>query len=276
MRKLIASAFLISFVPLGLFAARLVLRDGTVVYGDFVSGSPQQIIFRDDRGAQQRFDIRQVETLDFNAESRSANPYTPDRYNQLEDRNSASRVAPYGSSGAYAVLPAGTEIAVRTLETINAQGATPGTVYWASIDRDVIDPSGRVVIPRGADAEMVVRSVNRGRALSGGELALDLQSVWVNKHRYMVSTTDVERQNANGIGANRRTGEYVGGGAVLGTLLGALAGGGKGAAIGAVAGAVGGGAAQVLTRGNEIRVPSETQLTFRLDQPLQLNESREY
>jgi len=62
----------------------------------------------------------------------------------------------------------------------------------------------------------------------------------------------------------------VGGGALLGTLLGAIAGGGKGAAIGLLAGAAAGGTAQVLTKGREVRVPAETVLTFRLDQPLNL------
>jgi hypothetical protein len=62
----------------------------------------------------------------------------------------------------------------------------------------------------------------------------------------------------------------VGGGAVLGTLIGAIAGGGKGAAIGAAVGAAGGATAQVLTRGEEIRVPAESVLTFRLDQPWRL------
>jgi outer membrane lipoprotein SlyB len=66
----------------------------------------------------------------------------------------------------------------------------------------------------------------------------------------------------------------VGGGAVLGTLLGALAGGGKGAAIGAVAGAAAGGSVQVLTKGREIRVPAETVLNFRLEEPLHLHEAR--
>ncbi|HEY7615381.1 MAG TPA: hypothetical protein VH744_01145, partial [Terriglobales bacterium] len=67
-----------------------------------------------------------------------------------------------------------------------------------------------------------------------------------------------------------RTAEMVGGGAALGTLLGAVAGGGKGAVIGAIAGAAAGGTAQVLTKGKEIKVPAESTLQFRLDQPLSL------
>jgi outer membrane lipoprotein SlyB len=62
----------------------------------------------------------------------------------------------------------------------------------------------------------------------------------------------------------------LGGGAALGGLLGAIAGGGKGAVIGAITGAAAGGAVQVLTKGKEVRVPAETILTFKLDQPVRL------
>jgi len=232
-----------------------------------VSGSVRQIVFQDTRGIQRRFDISQIETLDFTATTTNAHPY------RGEVVNSATRGEAYRYENAYAVLPAGSEIVVRTEDSINSQTAVPGQTYGAIIDRDVFDESGRVAIPRGSQAEMVMRSVNPGGTVAGGELVLDLQSVWVNGQRYLASTTDVERRRTEGIGANERTGEYVGGGAVLGTLLGAIAGGGKGAAIGALAGAAGGGAAQVLTTGKEIRVPAETQLMFRLDRPLQLNQT---
>ena len=62
----------------------------------------------------------------------------------------------------------------------------------------------------------------------------------------------------------------IGGGAVLGTVIGAAAGGGAGAAAGAALGAAAGAAAQILTQGDEIRVPAESLLDFRLDEPLRL------
>jgi hypothetical protein len=82
----------------------------------------------------------------------------------------------------------------------------------------------------------------------------------------------MEQQEADreGLGKNRRTAEMVGGGALLGTVIGAIAGGGSGAAVGAAVGAAGGAAAQVLTRGEEVRIPAESVLTFRLEQPIQL------
>ena len=74
----------------------------------------------------------------------------------------------------------------------------------------------------------------------------------------------------SGIGANKKTGEYVGGGALLGAIIGAVAGGGKGAAIGAGVGAAAGAGGVILTKGSQVKVPVETVLNFKLDQDLQL------
>jgi hypothetical protein len=59
----------------------------------------------------------------------------------------------------------------------------------------------------------------------------------------------------------------VGIGAVAGTVIGAIAGGGRGAAIGAGVGAGAGAAVQVITKGEQVHVPSETLLNFRIAQP---------
>jgi hypothetical protein len=261
MRKFAMMAILAVF-PLCLSAARLTLRDGTVVYGRFISGSAQDVVFQDDNGVRRRFDLNQVRTLDFDTVSSSANgPY---------DNNTANREDQRYTND-WAVIPAGTQVSVRTDAGIDARTSDEaGRTYPATISQDVIGQDGNVLIPHGSRAELVVRQVNQGGTLGSGNLALDLQSVEVNGQRYMVNTASVEARGQGGIGANKRTGEYVGGGAALGTLLGALAGGGKGAAIGAIAGAATGGGVQVLTKGKEIRVPPETVLNFRLDQPLHL------
>jgi hypothetical protein len=171
-------------------------------------------------------------------------------------------------------VPAGASISVRTAENINSQTAVEGRTYPASIEQDVMDAAGNVVVPRGSEAALVIRQVNEGGTLSNGNFVLDLDSIRVNGRRYVVNTVDMNAKDPNGIGKNKRTAEMVGGGAVLGTLLGAIAGGGKGAAIGAIAGAAAGGGVQVLTKGHEIRVPAETVLNFRLEQPLALREAR--
>src|SRR5207237_7371472 len=99
---------------------------------------------------------------------------------------------------------------------------------------------------------------------------LDLRSVTVKGHRYLLSAADSNKSSAPGdLGANKRTGKYVGGGAAVGAVLGAIFGGGKGAAIGALAGGAGGAGAQVYT-GRKKEIPAETELKYKLADDLQL------
>lgn len=163
-------------------------------------------------------------------------------------------------------VPSGTEVTVRTNDSIDAKSSNQGRIYSGVVDRDVRDRSGNVVIPRGSNAELTVRNTD------DRNMVLDLESVTVNGRRYVVSTTDqpVNAQDGRkeGVGANSRTGKYVGGGAVIGSIIGAIAGGGKGAAIGAATGAGAGAVGQTVTRGGQVRVPAESLLTFRLHRPL--------
>jgi hypothetical protein len=164
-------------------------------------------------------------------------------------------------------VPSGSQITVRLNESIDAKSPSDSRIYSAVVDRDVTDKSGRVVVPRGSDAELILRDS------SDKEVILDLESVNVNGRRYTVNTSSEtvsaeQTREREGVGANKRTGKYVGGGAVIGSIIGAIAGGGKGAAIGAATGAGAGAIGQTATRGGSVKVPSETLLTFRLDRPL--------
>ena len=130
---------------------------------------------------------------------------------------------------------AGREIAIRTSESIDARSPSDSRIYRGVVERDVRSEDGRVMIPSGSNAELILRNSTRD------EVVLDLESVDVHGQRYAVSTENESVQaggsEKQGVGANRRTGKYVGGGAVIGSIIGAIAGGGKGAAIGAAAGA---------------------------------------
>lgn len=174
-------------------------------------------------------------------------------------------VAAYAYAGRERTVGAGASIPIRTNGTIDAQ-ISDGRVYSGVVEQDVPDQNGSVVIPRGSDAELIFRT------MPDGDLLLDLESVSVNGQRFAV-TSDAQRvsgEQRDGVGANRRTGEFVGGGAVLGTIIGAIAGGGKGAAVGAAAGAGAGAGGQMLTRGRRVRIPAESVVTFRLEQPLMM------
>ena len=163
---------------------------------------------------------------------------------------------------------AGREIAIRTSESIDARSPSDSRIYRGVVERDVRSEDGRVMIPSGSNAELILRNSTRD------EVVLDLESVDVHGQRYAVSTEDESVQaggsEKQGVGANRRTGKYVGGGAVIGSIIGAIAGGGKGAAIGAAAGAGAGAVGQTVTRGGNVRVPAESVITFRLDRDLRV------
>jgi hypothetical protein len=160
------------------------------------------------------------------------------------------------------IIDAGTNITVRTNASIRAN-EDDGRVYSGFVAQDVLDRNRNIAIPRGSNVELIVRRLSRN------EVTLDLDSVMIEGERYGVEGEDlVGSQNNSGIGANQRTGEYLGGGAILGAIIGAIAGGGKGAAIGAAGGAAAGAGVQVLTRGRNVDVPAESLLTFRLEHPI--------
>jgi len=176
-------------------------------------------------------------------------------------------------SGGASTIATGVNIPVRTSETIDASTAD-GRIFTGVVDQDVYDVNGRVAVPRGSTAELMVKR-------NGSELSIDLESLTIDGERYAVDadatsavgTSGVKSTIENGagtIGANKDTATYVGGGALLGTIVGAIAGGGKGAAIGAAVGAASGAGAQIYTHGKAVNVPAESLLTFRLGQDLML------
>ena len=194
----------------------------------------------------------------------------PSPNNDSDHPQVAERPADTYDSRDAMVVPEGTEIVVRTNEAIDSTTANEGQSFSGTVQNAVLSADGETLIPKGSDVSLVVRRISTSGTTGSPEVALGLNSLDIQGQRYFVNSETVERGNDQGIGKNRRTGKYVGGGAVLGTLLGAIAGGGKGAAIGAVAGAAAGGTAQVLTKGKEVKIPAETTLRFRIDQPLNL------
>ena len=155
----------------------------------------------------------------------------------------------------------GTLITVRADEPIETR-SRDGRVFTGVVEQGVPDQRDRLAIPRGSKAELVVR------AGGDGDLILDLDSVMVQGQRYAVSA-EADRVDAPPrVERDRRPGELIGGGALLGTIVGAIAGGAKGAAIGAAAGAAAGASGELITRGPTVRVPQGALLTFRLERPL--------
>ena len=166
-------------------------------------------------------------------------------------------------------VPSGTQIVIRTMDEINVSSIDQSRDYDAQIDREVLSSDGRVLIPARSPVKLSVFSSGNN------ELELGVRTITINGQTYSVNTDTEKRTQREGLGKNKRTATMVGGGAALGTLIGAVAGGVKGAVIGAATGAAVGAGAQVATKGKEVKVPAESQLTFKLDEPIYLNGYRQ-
>jgi len=264
-------------IAMPIWGDTLILRDGTTRDGTLTGANSNTLTFSDRRNRNMRYAVRDVKAVQF-----GNGPYQPNLgwggADRLRDDNRDNRVSGQPSEDKQngrgydqsrmerVVLAAGTEVAVRTNERIDVRSTVEGQTFSAQIASDVRESNGSTAIPRGSNARLVVR-----RLENNGDLILDVESITVEGRRYQVSTADQELDNKRqGIGGNRRTGEFVGGGAVLGAIIGAIAGGGKGAAIGAGAGAGAGALTQIVTRGKEVHVPAEAVIRFRLDRPLRL------
>ena len=266
--------------------ATILMRDGTTLTGTVTATSPSEVTLAGDDNAKHTIPMTQVKSIEYDdtaaapasATQLAATP-TP-RASAAKAASNSMHEHHYHPTRAEIhtktyVVPAGTKVSVRTEDTIDSANAAEGQTYAAEVADDVVDADGNVVIPRGSNAQIVIRSASKGGRIHGtSDLVLDLQSISVEGQQYLISTSDVQETGRHGVGANKRTAEMTGGGAALGAIIGAIAGGGKGAAIGAGAGAGGGALTQILTKGGSIKVPVETVLTFQLDKPVQIVEAK--
>lgn len=261
--------------------ATVVMRDGAEYTGNITNTSPSEVTFKGDDNAMHTLAMKDVKSIEYDdaaappAVAQTAPPAgaKPARRSLSHERHEHPQESAI-SSKTYA-LAAGTEISVRTEETIDSAKAAEGQTFAAEVTSDERDASGDVVIPQGANAQIIIRSATKGGRVKGtSDLVLDLASVSVDGRMYQLSTTDLVKQGKTGMGANKRTAEYTGGGAAIGAIIGAIAGHGKGAAIGAASGAGAGAITQIATKGDSIKVPAETVLTFKLDQPLRVVAAR--
>ncbi|MES1261227.1 MAG: hypothetical protein ABUS49_05760 [Acidobacteriota bacterium] len=285
MRLLTVVALISTFAGIA-SADRLTLRNGSVVQGTYLGGTARQVRI-DVNGGVQTYEINQVRSIsfaddaeyqpppppaptDYSSRNGYPTPNNPPPYNAAPG-NSAPNYAtqtPSGPQGRLGItIPADTTVTVRMIDAVNSQTARTGQTFRASIDEPVV-VDGQSVIPRGADViTKLVSGEQSGKFQGRAVLTMALVSVSVNGQMVDVSSTDVRTASAS---RGTRTAGVVGGGAAVGAIIGALAGGGKGAAIGATSGAALGGASEVLTSGQQVKIPSETRLTFRLQTPVQI------
>jgi hypothetical protein len=147
------------------------------------------------------------------------------------------------------VVPPGTSLVIRTNDIVSTDRALRGTIYPASIAKDVLDQDGRVLIPKASPVELAVRPLTYLGPGGVGmmELALAIQAITVNGDRYPVATESGE-PNAGGLGLDRYTPKWAGDGHAPSELM---------------------------TRGSRINVPAEAVLAFQIDDPIRLKGYRQ-
>jgi len=261
------SMVLAAIAALGV-ADTLTLRSGQVVRGEYLGGDARHVKMAvGDR--VETYSVEDVSGLSFVGGERMSSDNDQRNDNDRHD-NGVREAPPSGQPPAAVsgvVIPVGTSITVRMIDSVNSQQSRLGETFRASVDEPVM-VDGQTVVPRGADAiTKLVEDQQSGKIEGKTVLTLVLQQVLVNGRMVDLTSGDVS-QSSGSRGA--RSAKVIGGTAALGAIIGALAGGGKGAAIGAGSGAAVGTGAEVLTKGQTVKIPSETRLTFVLQQPAQL------
>ena len=266
----------------------LELRDGRVIQGQFVGGSPLNIRFRVD-GQEQVFATKDVLNIGFSDAGDTSSapavapestppppaqavapaapspaPASPAPAAETTASNSAPPPAQSGAQTTQAItVPAGTSVFVRMIDGVDSSTNKIGDTFHGSLESPLV-VGNTVVAPASADVYGKLTQAKEAGKISGAaQLTLELTGIRINGNIVPIDSTDYE---VAGKGRGTQSAERIGGGAVLGTIIGAIAGGGKGAAIGGAVGAGAGATVQVVTKGDQVRIPSETLLEFKLQQ----------
>jgi hypothetical protein len=256
-RSIVAAALGLLFAG-GAVADTLELKDGRVLQGRFLGGT-QALMRFSVNGEVQTFNVSEIVALTFtNDHGNAAGAPAP------APQAAAPTPAPL-PAGSPITVPAGQPLLVRMIDGVDSKKNNVGDIFHASLETD-LNVNGALVARKGTDVYGRLAEAKEAGHFSGSsELQLELTRMVINGQDYPVVSSDY---TLKGKGRGSNTAQKVGGGAVAGAIIGAIAGGGKGAAIGAGAGSAAGAGVQVFTRGQQVKVPSETLLEFRLQQPV--------
>jgi hypothetical protein len=255
-------------------ADHLELRNGQILQGKFLGGSPLNIRFQVD-GKEQIFSTRDVLNIGLDevapevqtsASGISASPSSPTPASSTDtpaDTNSRSGVPTSASMTNAITVPSGTPVLVRMIDSVDSSQNKVGDSFHASLESALVI-GDKTIAPKGADVYGKLTQAKEAGKISGAaNLTLELTGIRINGNIVPVDSSDYD---VAGKGRGKQSGERIGGGAALGAIIGGITGGGKGAAIGAGVGAGAGTGVQLATHGDKIRIPSETLLEFKLQQ----------
>jgi len=261
--RLLTAAVLALFFAGMAAADTLELKDGRVVRGKYLGGT-QAVLRFEVNGEVQAFSTVDIVALTFTGRYAGGPPpaVAPSAMAPADPPPMAA--APAAEYRDSVTIPAGQSLLVRMIDGVDSSTNHVGDVFHAGLETDLM-VNDTIVARKGTDVYGRLAEAKEAGHLSGSsELQLELTRLVIDGKDYPVVSSDY---SLKGKGRGSNTAKKVGGGAILGAIIGAAAGGGKGAAIGAGVGSAAGAGVQVFTRGQQVKVPSETLLEFRLQQP---------
>jgi len=254
--------FVMCLVVTAAMADSLELKNGSVINGKFTGGDLNSINFQVGSSSQ-TYNIGDIRALRFESEPKGAAISLPSAGQQYASV-SATEAAKTSSD---VTIPAGTRISVRTIDAIDSTMNHVGDRFQASLEEPLI-VDDKVVAAKGADVYGRLEESNKTGTFTGrSELKLALTGIVVDGRSVPLVTGDYE---VTGKSKGASTAKRTVGGAAIGSIIGAIAGGGKGAAIGAGTGAGVGAGSEIITKGDQVKIPSETLLDFTLQQSVTL------
>ena len=245
------------------WADSLELKNGSLIKGKFVGGTENEIRFQVESSIQ-KYNLSDVVSLRFDSET-ERNDTLRRRTSISSDPDNASRTSL--APPVYVTIPAGTRISVRMIDGVDSTKNHAGDRFQASL-QEPLTVDGNVVVPKGSDVYgRLAESKESGKFSGRSQLQLELTGVVVNGQTVPVATGEYE---LTGKSRGASTAKRTIGGAAVGSIIGAIAGGGKGAAIGAGVGGAAGAGSEIITKGDQVKIPSETLLEFTLQQDLSI------
>jgi hypothetical protein len=164
-------------------------------------------------------------------------------------------------------LNAGDQIPVRLGEWLDTKRNRAGDHFTAALDEPLVS-GDRVIVPKGTlFSGHITEARPSGRFKGRAVMTLTLDSFELNGQTYPVNTASSARQSR---GHKRRNWLWTAGGAGGGAVIGVAAAGGPGALIGAGAGAAAGTVGAAFTGKQQVKLPTETRIMFRLAAPVQI------
>ena len=246
------------------WADTLELKNGSLIKGKFLGGTETEISFQVGSTVQ-KYNVADIVSLKFDSEGGASAP-APQPQSSLPD--DPATVAHVEMKPAYATIPAGTRISVRTISAIDSTDSLAGDGFQASLEEPLM-LEGHVVAAIDSPVYGRLTKVKESGTFAGrSQLRLELTGIVVNGKMVPVVTGEYE---VTGKSRGASTAKRTAGGAVLGALIGAAADGGEGAAIGASVGATAGAGSEIITEGDQVKVPSETLLDFTLQQDVSIS-----